>query len=148
MAHWFHLIGGGFYIANEAAWKTNSNYKMAAVIVRGGTLLSVGYNRIEDHPAAYFCCSFHAEYDAIRKAKADIAGAKMFVYRFSRSDNSVKTSRPCEICQYEISKANLSSAIFVEDKAVCKESFKDIEISSAHSIHNYIDNASCYIREA
>lgn len=119
---------------------------MAAVIIRGGSLLSVGYNRIEDHPAAYFGCSFHAEYDAIRKAKCSVEGAKMYVYRFSRSKNFAKTSRPCEICQHEIAKAKISSVIFVENNVVCRESFKDIEIASAHSIHNYINNANCYIR--
>lgn len=134
-------------MANEAAWKTNSNFKMAALIVKGGSLLSVGFNRIEEHPAAYFGCSFHAEYDAIRKARGDITGAKMFVYRFGRSDRELRVSKPCDICQNKIAEANIGSVVFVDTDMILKrETFRDVEISSPHDMHEYFGYGDIYVR--
>lgn len=143
----FPDTGGGFYRANQEAWKSNSDFKVGAIIVKGGRILSTGYNRIEAHPEAYFGCSFHAEHDAIRKAKSEIQGAKMFVYRFGRKHGHIKTSKPCEFCQQEIAKAELSSVIYVDvDGTLQKSSFKLQDWPKFHQMHSYINDASIYVR--
>ena len=117
---------------------------MSALIIKGGNLLSTGYNKISGHPQAYFGCSHHAEFDAIRNAKADITGSKILVYRFSRKDNTLQNSKPCAMCQEEINKAGISCAIYVEDGRVIKESFGKTNRKMKHFMHLYVHNAMCY----
>lgn len=115
------------------------------MIVKGGSVLSIGYNRISDHPAAYFGNSFHAEHDAIRKAPCDLRGAKMYVYRFSRCDNTLKPSRPCMFCQQEIAKAGISHVFFVdEDSELRKESFRDLNGENYQYRHQIVGHTMCY----
>jgi len=136
--------GGGFYIAHEAAWKTNSTFKLGAVIVKGGSIISIGFNRNEGHPAAYYGSTFHAEYDAIRKAPSSIKGTKMFVYRFARKDGSLKDSKPCILCQKEIAKVGISSVTFMEDNKILRESFKETKVTSWYTKHTYFNTSCCY----
>lgn len=121
---------------------------MAAIIVKGGRILSVGYNRIEAHPAAYFGCSFHAEHDAIRKAQGNIEGAKMYVYRFGRSDGQLRTSKPCPLCQQNIAIAKISSVIFIDvDDTLKRESYRLQKNPKWHEgVCKYIDDVSHHIR--
>jgi deoxycytidylate deaminase len=120
---------------------------MAAVIIKGGTLLSVGFNRIEEHPAAYFGCSFHAEYDAIRKSNANLQGAKMFIYRFGRKHGYIKSSKPCELCQQEIAKVKIKSVIYVDDDhTLQKSSYRIEDVPAPHQVHSYMNDPSIYVR--
>lgn len=138
-------IGGIFYLAHEAAFSGNHTYKVAAVIVKGGSVISVGHNRTESNPSAYYGQSVHAEFDAIRKARGDLRGAKMYVYRFAREDHSLKTSKPCKYCQYEIAKAGISPVVFVDvDGELTKESFKDADPCHEHYMHNITGNDLWY----
>jgi deoxycytidylate deaminase len=146
-APWYRHTGGGFYVAHEAAWKTNYSYKMSGVIVKGGSILSVGFNRISDHPAAYYGCSFHAETDAIKKAKGNIVGAKLFVYRFGREKSELRPSKPCSMCQQEIAKAGISSVYFIDtDMKISKESYRIRDAPRSHNMHCYMGSTDIYTR--
>lgn len=141
------LIGGGFYVANEWAWKSNTPFKMAAVIIKGGSVLSVGYNHILEHPAAYFGGSFHAEHHALRLAPP-LKGAKMYVYRFSRRDNTLRPSKPCIYCQQLIRDSGISSCVFIdEEENLRKASFKNCKNTSNHRRHIFFGTTDCYTQE-
>jgi len=85
-------------------------YFLCAVIVRGGSVVSVGFNKkptntFVEHYADIargkrdYCMSTHAELDAICKARAkvDLRGTKLFVTRIKPS-GGMGMARPCEIC--------------------------------------------------
>lgn len=118
---------------------------MAAVIVKGGSVLSVGHNRLCDHTAAYFGNSFHAEHDAIRKSPCDLRGAKMYVYRFARCDNTLRASKPCVFCQQELARAGISHVFFVDDREeLVKESYRDSTGESYQYRHQLVGHTMCY----
>lgn len=83
--------------AHAAAWRTNSPKKMAAVLVRSGTVLSVGWNKIRSDPKGYWDISIHAELDCLIRAPIS-SRTKMLIYRFSRKDDSLVSSKPCPRC--------------------------------------------------
>jgi deoxycytidylate deaminase len=101
----------------------HTDYRLCAVIVRGGRILSTGFNRrstnafVEHYTDLVrgtgrgFSLSTHAEMDAVLSArdKIDLRGCKIFVARL-RADGSIGLARPCEICfrvlqAYSINKA-------------------------------------------
>ncbi len=103
------------------------NFRLAAIIVRGGNVVSVGYNRrnfngfveyytdlAKNRPG--FCVSTHAEHEAILKAreKTDLRGCKIFVARLRR-DGTLAMSRPCTICQHVLYNYGIKRAYYSID---------------------------------
>jgi len=132
--------GGGFYLAYKHAMRSNVRSKMAAVLVRGGSVLSVGYNRKAFHTKAYYGQSIHAECDAINKNKTELVGqAKLFVYRFSNEfiKEELRVSRPCVRCQQEIKKAQISRVVYLDHSLILQsEKFKTVpEIARPDMLH-------------
>ena len=92
--------------ALEHEYEPYFEYRLCAVIVKGGKLLSVGYNRpltnglTEHYKVAEYCSTTHAEVDAVIKVrnKIDLTGAKMYVARIMYRNNEFGLSRPCEMC--------------------------------------------------
>lgn len=109
--------------ANE--YDDGCKYALCAIIVRGGAVLSVGFNRsptngfVEHYadrvlgPDRDFTISTHAEVHAIQqvRAKVDLVGCKVYVAR-RRWNNTVGLARPCEICQETLSAYGIKKAIY------------------------------------
>lgn len=87
------------------------DYHLCAILVKGGKILSVGYNKgstnafvehFADLVRGYrdYSLGIHAEMDAVLKArsKTDLKGCKIYVTRIRR-DGELGMARPCEICQ-------------------------------------------------
>jgi deoxycytidylate deaminase len=113
--------------ASEHEYDAGLEYGLCAVIVRGGSVLSVGYNKrttnsFVDHFIEQsrgirdFCETTHSEMDAVLKARAksDLRGSKIFVVR-RKKDGSFGTARPCEICQKVLFSYGISRAIYSID---------------------------------
>lgn len=90
--------------------------KHAAVIVKGGSVLSTGFNKDKNHPTIVSeehiktHCSTHAEIDALnRVGSAD--GATMYIARVSRS-GATRNSRPCTRCYEAITRAGIKKIIY------------------------------------
>ena len=86
-------------------------YHLCAVLVKGGQVLSIGYNKQATNSFVEhftdrvrgvrdYCLSTHAEMDVVLKARnvTDLRGSKIFVARVRR-DGDLALARPCEICQ-------------------------------------------------
>lgn len=103
-------------MANSLAFKSNFRTKMSAVIVKGGNILSVGHNSIPEKtdPKNHFGCSLHAEMDALQSCRADMTGAKMYVYRFLRKDGTLASSEPCDLCKAKLKDSGISTVIYVD----------------------------------
>jgi len=99
-------------------------HRHAAVIVKGGRVLSIGRNRDKTHPAAVgvdedgevFTRTIHAEMDAVSrvKNKSHLKGATIYVARKGRNDEA-GMSCPCKMCQGLINKYGLKRAVFTTE---------------------------------
>jgi tRNA(Arg) A34 adenosine deaminase TadA len=99
--------------AAENEYDDTLEYHLCAVIVRGGAVISVGFNKKGTNGFVEYygdlakgerdwCLSTHAEMDAVYKArgKIDLRGCKIFVVRRRKLDHSYAMARPCEICRH------------------------------------------------
>lgn len=90
------------------------------MIVRGGKILSIGYNNRKFSPlqnryksVLTHCESTHAEVDAILNArqKMRLEGAKIYVVRIRR-DGQLALAKPCAMCQAILNSYGIKRAIF------------------------------------
>jgi deoxycytidylate deaminase len=103
------------------------DYRLCAVIVSGGRILSVGFNKrsrnsfvlhfqkgVRDH-----CQATHAEQDAILRArkKVDLTGAKIYVVRIGgHGMNTLAMSRPCVMCENILYRYGITRAYYSIDE--------------------------------
>lgn len=111
--------------ALEHEYDPNFEYRLCAIIVRGGKILSVGYNKrltnsfTEHFKASEHVCSTHAECDAILKvrSKIDLTDAKIYVARVLYRGNEFGLAKPCEMCEKAIQRYGFKRAIYsISDK--------------------------------
>lgn len=101
-------------------------YNLCCVLVRGGTIISVGYNDINKNsyvdylsmsdPDGYRRKGFinqHSEVSAILKArkKIDLTGCDAYVVR-SKPSGGVGMARPCNLCQIALGSYGIKRAIY------------------------------------
>jgi len=94
-------------LARTHDWSKNkTSYRLCAIIVRGGRVISVGFNdtpknsytiRAIFHKNTVNCISTHAECSAIHRAQGNLSGAKIYVVRLLANGNPA-IARPCSIC--------------------------------------------------
>lgn len=99
------------------------SYRLAAVLVSGGKILSTGYNdtaltSFSRHAARrrVFCLTTHAEVGAIYRArkKIDLTGTKMYVSRIG-GGGRYAMARPCEMCEHVLYRYGISRAYYSID---------------------------------
>lgn len=101
-------------LANSLAWKSNFRTKMSCLLIRGGSILSVGHNYVTPERKGYFGCSVHAETDAILSCRANTHNSKALVYRFSRKSNYLTSSEPCSRCLSLLENRGIKCVIAVD----------------------------------
>lgn len=112
-----------YELAKAHPFDPTLEYNLCAVIVRGGKVLSVGYNsrgwngltehyKIKDHT-----CTIHAEVDAImgQRRKIRFEGAKVYVVRI-KSDGTVGNAKPCEMCQHVLFNYGFKKAYYTTEE--------------------------------
>lgn len=85
---------------DQAVTAPHSQWRVGAVIVRGGSVLGIGVNRYRNHPSKVTSLegvSYHAEEVAIRRS-GDVTNATIYVARITRS-GYIGMAMPCERCQ-------------------------------------------------
>ena len=96
---------------------------LCAVLVKGGSVLSIGYNQRETHAlidayrASEFCNTMHAEVDAVLKARKKIRleGCKIYVIRLRR-DKTLGMARPCAMCRACMSAYGIKKMFYTLDE--------------------------------
>lgn len=119
---------------------THRQWKVGAVIVRGGSVLSIGTNKYRNDPALvdYEKVSYHAEEVAIRRA-GNVEGATIYVARLTRS-GKIGSARPCRRCQGLLLENRVSTAVWTESYGWDKQrlsrlSSEQIPRTKAMAIH-------------
>lgn len=117
--------------AKEHTYHDSLDYKLCAIIVSGGSVISVGYNKrntnaFVEHYADQvkgqgrdFCMSTHAEQDAVllSRYKTDLTGSKIFVARLRRHKtmDPIAMARPCAICENVLKAYGIKRAYYTID---------------------------------
>lgn len=109
-------------------YNEKQDFRLASVIVRGGNVISVGYNRhstnafVEHYTNQVrghrdYCLSTHAEMDAVLKGreKTDLRGCKIFVARVRNDNNCLGMARPCQVCQHVLFNYGIKKAYYSID---------------------------------
>jgi len=123
-----------FRIALQYAQAHNyedQEYHLCAVMVRGGSVVSVGYNKrntngfVEHYTDLArgqrdWCMSTHAEMDCVLQArsKTDLRGCKIYVVRKHVNIKKYGTfalAKPCEICQHVLYNYGIRRAFYTID---------------------------------
>lgn len=90
--------------------------KHGAVVVKGGSVISVGINKNRNHPTVVSSehikthCSVHAEVDALRKVK-NPKGSTIYVARVNKRGQD-RLSRPCDRCNDLIKKSGVRKVVY------------------------------------
>ena len=90
---------------STAALSKLTDWSIGAVLVKGGKVLSTGYNRYSAQAEWLATCygldlySLHAEMDAITQAPpGSLQGATLFVSGFKSKNGNPISCRPCKKC--------------------------------------------------
>lgn len=88
-----------------------------ALIVRGGSVLSMGVNRDRNHPHCFgdislaeTFASVHAEIAALNQAHGTV-GATIYIARVNKA-GLPRLSRPCDRCFIELVQADIKEMVY------------------------------------
>ena len=116
--------------AERHEYDSGADYKLAAMIVKGGAIISVGFNKRQTnsfvehyHTLANgkkdFCLSTHAEMDAVLqvRSKVDLCGSKIYVARIRKNEKigHLAMAKPCRVCQRVLLSYGIKRAIYTID---------------------------------
>jgi len=99
--------------ARKESKSSTSRIQVGAVVTRGGSVISFGYNQDKSHPLVG-TFSLHAEASAILARRYHVGGldgATIWVYR-ETSDGIPAMARPCEDCLRFIIASNIRKIIY------------------------------------
>ena len=105
------------------------DYHLCSIIVRGGKILSIGYNshdingfvefytKIGKENDRDYCSTTHAEQNAVLKArgKIDLQGCDIYVVRRKWKDATYGIARPCRICRRVLHAYGIRRAFYSVD---------------------------------
>ncbi len=100
-------------------------HKLGCVIVKGGRIVSSGFNRINVHNSRHnyrrYVCSIHAEQAAIRP-NSSYDGASLYVARIGRAGNYL-LSKPCEHCLNLIKSVGIRKIFYTDSNGsiICEK---------------------------
>jgi len=96
----------------QAEQAPHAQWRVGSVLVRGGSVLSTGFNRYRNDPAQVELSgvSYHAEAVVLRRTSA-ARGATLYVARVRRN-GSLGASKPCARCQAALVAAGVHTVVW------------------------------------
>lgn len=104
-------------IVSDLAKKSRQKYKVGAVVLLKGKIISKGFNSRKSHPLlknVYGFFSMHAECNAL--LKADVKGDTVIVFRIKK--DGFGCSKPCRRCQRFIKDNGIEKVIYTNSVGV------------------------------
>ena len=107
-------------VARALATESVQRKKHGAVVVRGGSVVGVGYNKWRNNPAylpkdvVREHTSYHAEEVAIKQAGDNTKGATIYVARVNNQGED-RISRPCLPCSLLIREAQIKKIVYTTE---------------------------------
>jgi deoxycytidylate deaminase len=97
------------------------HHKLGAVITRGNKIISLGYNKNKTHTKSNHSWKrLHAEITAIIKAKQDISGCSIYVFRETKQGQPAM-ARPCSSCMEAIREAGIKRVYYSSNDGYTRE---------------------------
>lgn len=103
-----------FFEIAKAASKHSDHpaHKLGAVIVKGNKIISVGFNKNKTHTKSNHAWKrLHAEISAILKAKQDLTGCSIYVYRETKNGD-LGIAKPCSSCSAAIKETGIKKIYY------------------------------------
>lgn len=106
--------------ARFLARKSEARNRHGAVVVKGGRVMGMGWNKFRNDPCNVLPeqikshCSVHAESDAIKNAGSNLKGAVIYVARVSRRGRDLN-SAPCSRCMTLIANSGIKRVVFTTE---------------------------------
>ena len=106
---------------DECELATHRQWRVGAILVKSGRVLSTGVNRYRNDPSMVHVgeVSYHAEEVALRRA-GNANGATIYVARITRS-GKIGEARPCKRCQALLLEYGVNTAVWTEPSGWGKE---------------------------
>lgn len=107
-------------LAIKTAEMSECRQRHGAVITKGGSVLSIGWNKLKNHPSVLpekeilFHAGVHAEVDCIKKLGSSARGATIYIARINKG-GEVRYSEPCKNCKRAIEQAGIKKVIYTID---------------------------------
>ncbi len=96
-----------------------NNYRLGAVLIQKGQVVSVGINSYKTHPKLRYRSEFpylHAEQQAIFRYGMDrCEGLDLYVTRIWKN-NQYAVSKPCKVCQQLIDDIGIKNTYYIDDE--------------------------------
>lgn len=114
----------------QAEQAPHEQWRVGAVLVKGGSLLSVGFNRYRNDPSQVELSgvSYHAEAVAIRKA-GYVEGATLYVARVTRSGD-LGSAKPCARCQSLLEKHGVHTVVWTTPDGLLKQRARQLLLTA------------------
>ena len=111
-----------FRLAKLASYHSDYSIKIGAVIYKGNRVVSFGFNYLKSHPIfANKFASIHSEISAILKAKTDLTGCHIYVFR-EYKNKKFALALPCKECMKAIIEAGITRIYYTtSDDSYYKE---------------------------
>ena len=115
---------------SQAEQAPHEQWRVGAALVKGGRLLSVGFNRYRNDPSQVDLSgvSYHAEAVAIRRAGFS-EGATLYVARVTRSGD-MGSAKPCARCQLLLSQHGVHTVVWSTPVGVGKSRVRALSLAS------------------
>ena len=110
------------------AWGSDhERVKIGAMVIKGSSVLGVGFNTMRNHPDYVFDklaqSSEHAEAAALRRAGSSAEGATLYVARTSLKDDRPLECRPCPFCRSNLYSAGIKRVVWTTNLGIAEERF-------------------------
>lgn len=104
----------------QAQMATHDKWKVGAVLVRGGSLISTGFNRYRNHPMYVGAggVSYHAEEVALMRA-GDSRGSTIYVARITKS-GVIGMAKPCQSCHEMLLEYGVRAVVYSSPEGLTK----------------------------
>lgn len=114
----------------QAELAPHEQWRVGAVLVRGGSLLSVGFNRYRNDPSQVELAgvSYHAEAVALRKAGIS-EGATLYVARVTRSGD-LGSAKPCSRCQALLERHGVHTVVWTTPHGLFKQRARHLTLTA------------------
>jgi len=104
-----------FQLAKKISQTSNHpDHQLGSIIIKGNRILSVGVNNTKTHPKAGYLKGLHAELAAIIRAKTDLRGSSIYVYRETKN-GQIACSYPCVDCQEAIQTSGIKKIYYSDN---------------------------------
>lgn len=112
-----------FNLARKLSYKSDyHSHRLGAVIVKGGDILGVGFNKRKTHPLSKTRFNnIHAELSAVLNSGLEsLKGCDIYVYRETRHGQPAM-ARPCAHCVEMLKQLSISKVYYTTDFGFTQE---------------------------